>query len=245
MKINFQPYGDSAILINFKQKIDLVINQQVVQLAKKIEQVAFDWVQFCIPAYCSLTVGFDFKKIQYEDAVLKMQSLILSLKTEVQQPILKEKTTRILNIPVCYNDEFALDLNALSQEKQLSTQEIIELHTAKTYHVFMLGFLPGFPYLGILPKELSYQRKATPRTKVPARSVALAGLQTGIYPSDAPGGWQIIGKTPLPIFLTDVKNPFLFQAGDQVNFHPISKHDFQKIEHDIAHQTFNWQSIYG
>lgn len=242
---NFQPYGDTAILINFEQKINIAINGQISFLNKKITEKFSEWIQFCIPAYCSLTVGFDWEKVTYEEAVLKIQTLISNLKNDFESPVLEKKETRILNIPICYDAKFALDLKTLSQQKQLSPKEIINYHSSKTYHIFMLGFLPGFPYLGILPNEIACQRKANPHPKVPARSVGMAGLQTGIYPSDAPGGWQIIGKTPVDIFSPQNENPFLFQVGDQVNFYKISYSAFQKIEQDISKQTFNWKEIYG
>ncbi|MFT4760838.1 MAG: inhibitor of KinA [Paraglaciecola sp.] len=226
MNIKFLPYGNRAILINFEQKISSAINHQVTWLATQIEAARFAGIEFCIPAYCSLTVGFDLKKTDYLSVVKIIKQLISKYKDNFKQEIPKKEIAPIVKIPVCYHEDFAPDLIEVSKQTGLSIAKIITLHTAQTYHVFMLGFLPGFPYLGVLPKELSVKRKATPRLKVPARSVGLAGLQTGIYPSDAPGGWQIIGQTPLAVFIEKADNPFLLKAGDQVQFHAISKEEF-------------------
>ena len=243
--INYIPFGDSAILINFDQRIDPGINQQVISLVKKMEQSPIFGVAYCIPAYCSLTVGFDGQKVNYERVVADLTTLISQKKEDNGAQFSENKQVRKLRIPVCYEKGFAIDLEEIQTQTGLSYPEIIDKHTANSYRVYMIGFLPGFPYLGILPKVLACQRKAIPRQKVAAQSVALAGLQTGIYPSDAPGGWQIIGKTPLQIFQASAENPFLFQTGDEVNFYSISLSSFQKIEKDLAKNTFNLNQIYG
>jgi inhibitor of KinA len=228
MTINFLPYGDRAVLINLEQKISTDINQTVIWMATQIEAAKVFGVEFCIPAYCSLTVGFDVQKTDYQTIVKILKRLNLAQNTISKNTNFNKNKTRTLQIPVCYDEEFAPDLTEVSKQTGLSISTIIALHTAQTYHVFMLGFLPGFPYLGSLPKELAVTRKATPRRKVPARSVGLAGLQTGIYPSEAPGGWQIIGQTPIDIFLKNEDNPFLLKAGDVVQFYSISKAEYDK-----------------
>lgn len=233
MNTTFLPYGDCAVLITFEQKISTDINQQVVWLATQIKATKIFGVEFCVPAYCSLTVGFDLQKTDYQIVINILKQLIPENKADFNKIDFNKKVTRTIRIPVCYNDEFAPDLAEVSDQTGLSIPKIIELHTAQTYRIFMLGFLPGFPYLGILPKELAVKRKATPRQKVPARSVGLAGLQTGIYPSDAPGGWQIIGRTPMDIFLKNEDYPFLLQAGDEVQFYSISKDEFLERKNEI------------
>lgn len=238
--ITFFPYGDAAVLVNFEQKITLEINDQIQLLIQKLEQTDILGIQYWIPAYCSLTVVFDVEKTNYQEVVQKIQ---LAQKTKPINPKIKNEG-RILNIPVCYDDIFAPDLTNLSQQLHLFKQEVIEQHTAQSYRVFMIGFLPGFPYMGILPNALKCHRKSTPRLKVPARSVGLAGLQTGIYPTDAPGGWQIIGKTPIDIFRLNHQNPFLFKNGDQVNFYPVSLASFRKIEKNLTQNSFDFKEIY-
>jgi len=141
-----------------------------------------------------------------------------------------QKEARQLKIPVCYELPYALDLQALSDEKGISLEKIIELHTSQTYKVYMLGFLPGFTFMGKIVPALACKRKLSPRLKVPASSVGIAGFQTGIYPTTSPGGWQILGRTPLKIFDPKKENPFLFQAGDEVTFYPITSKEFLRIE---------------
>ena len=219
------PYGDQALLVNFEEKIELNINRQVHQLHEFLKSEFVDGITFCIPAYCSLTVGFDKSVIQLKhlcDKILEFDS------TGVTDFFKKEK--RKFTIPVCYHLDFFLDQDEVEQQTNLSAKEIIQLHTDSTYQVFMMGFLPGFAYLGKISEQLFCSRKMNPRKKVAKGSVALAGFQTGIYPSNAPGGWQIIGKSPVPLFRPNNTNPFLFQTGDEVSFQAISKSDFFQLE---------------
>jgi len=236
----FHRFGENALLLNFEQKIEEAVHQQVIELSTAIKLANLPSVTFTIPAYCSLTVGYDASVMDYDTICLLIENLAKVDKNEV-----KDKASRQLSIPACYDKEFGLDLVDLAKVKKLNLKEIIELHSSTTYKVFMLGFLPGFTYMGKLAKELYCKRKEEPRLKVPASSIGLAGTQTGIYPSDAPGGWQIIGRTPLPIFDAQKENPFLFQAGDSVQFHSITKREYASIQNDIATTSFNWQTIYG
>lgn len=237
--MTFRIYGDSAILINFEQKIEEAINEQVINLTRLIELAALPTVRYCIPAYCSLTVGYDALATDYDELVEQIKQLSKGL-TEEQNP----GSGRKLKIPVCYEKPYAMDFSELCEKSGLSQEEIVKLHTGLSFRVYMLGFLPGFVYMGKLPKELYCPRKSNPRLRVPANSVGVAGFQTGIYPSIAPGGWQIIGRTPLKIFDGTKKNPFLFQAGDQVQFSAISKSDFAQIEEDLITGKYDLDSIY-
>ena len=235
----FKPYGDSALLINFDQKIDPLVNAKVTSLDKAIKAARLPSIHFTIPAYCSLTIGYDKEAINYETLCLFLTNLQDQVTTN------KQSGNRKLIIPVCYDAEYGLDLEALAKEKQLATEEIIAIHTHTTFQVYMLGFLPGFAYMGKLPDTLVCDRKQSPRVRIPALSVGLAGQQTGIYPQEAPGGWQIIGQTPIPIFRPLEDQPFLFQAGDQVQFKTIDKHTFLNISKDIAQEQFNWDNLYA
>lgn len=219
--MTFHPFGDRALLINFSQRIDNQINQQVIHLAQAIEKANIEGVQYTIPAYCSLTIGYDPRIIS--DVLLKNRiSNIEILDVSTSSP-------RLIRIPVCYEPPYALDMEEVSQQTGLTIAEIIKHHSETTYRVFMLGFLPGFSYLGTLPNALRVTRKANPRLQVPKNSVAIAGLQTGIYPSAAPGGWQIIGRTPVNVFAGKNDDPFMLQAGDEVQFYPIPSADFQSM----------------
>jgi len=229
------PYGEDGVLVNFEQHITPEVNNKVNNLAAILEK--HDFIKCLIPAYCSLTITFDPDKTSFTELKKIIEEINLSKN--------KQQTNgRKLTIPVCYADEFGLDLMALSVELKLSKEAFIEIHTAVAYTVYMIGFLPGFPYLGRTDARITCSRKAQPRKRVEAGSVGLAGNQTGIYPFDSPGGWQLIGRTPLPIFQTRQQEDFLFRAGDEVKFKSISLEAYEGIQQQLAHKTFNWESVY-
>ena len=200
MSFSILPYGDQALLINFEQKIDPAINATVIDLQQWIEAAKIEGIQFMIPAYCSLTIGFDQKVIDQKVLITVIRQLAFEAVNTNKTVESSKKSNRLLRIPVCYETEYGLDLLELSEEKGISIEEIIALHTGQIYQVYMLGFLPGFVFMGKIPETLQCSRKITPRLQVPASSVGIAGFQTGIYPTNSPGGWQILGQTPLKIF---------------------------------------------
>jgi len=214
--MTFFPFGDSALLINFEQKISADINAEVTALAAAIKSARFPETTFITPAYCSLTVGFNPFKTSFDIFCEKIKTLHKSLSGHFP-----EGENRHLEIPVSYAGSHCPDMAEVEKQTGLSAAEIIELHTSVEYRVFMMGFVPGFVYLGSLPGQLYCTRKTKPRLRVPEQSVGLAGNQTGIYPSAAPGGWQIIGRTPFKIFDGTKENPFYFQTGDIVTFYPV------------------------
>ena len=179
-------------------------------------------VTYCSPAYCSLTIGYHLDTISYQDLCSAIKAL------DVDQALTTQ--SKSIRVPVCYESEFAPDMNELSQQTGLTAEEIVTLHTTQTYHVYMIGFLPGFTYMGKVDDKLECKRKETPRIKVPAGSVGLAGLQTGIYPSEAPGGWQIIGQTPWEIFNPKSQSPCKFQPGDQITFYSVTESEFLQLK---------------
>ena len=230
------PYGDQAVLVNFEQTIKLEVNQQVMDLYQTLQQVKLQGLTFLIPAYCSLVVGYDPSSTSFN----QLRKSLLNL--EIQEST--ASADRLLHIPVCYEKPYALDMDKVVAFTDLEAKEIIRLHTAQPFHVFMLGFQPGFAYMGPLPSTLQCPRKDIPRTQVPARSVGLAGNQTGIYPDIAPGGWQIIGQTPIPTYRWHQENPFLISAGDKVHFKAIDQDQHLEIEKQIEQGSFDWESIY-
>lgn len=227
--MSFLPFGDSALLINFEQRIDPEVNKEVIQWSRAIVSAQLPGVTHCSSAYCSLTVGYQLDTISYMDLCLAIKAL------EIDQSL--KGQTRSMRVPVCYEGVFAPDMNELSQQTGLTIEEIVTLHTAQTYHVYMIGFLPGFAYMGKVVEALKCKRKETPRLRVPAGSVGLAGLQTGIYPSEAPGGWQIIGQTPWEIFDPKLKLPCRFQPGDQVTFYSISESEFSQMKSQMKTES--------
>lgn len=219
--MHIQPFGDKALLVSFEKKIDPEINQQVINLYHTLKASAK--FTFLTPAYCSLTVGIDRSRFTINEAT----ELIKELAS--QPPTNQSVYVREFTIPVCYEGDFAPDMHEVSEITGLDPKEIIALHTAQEFRVYMLGFVAGFAYLGTLPDQLACPRKKTPRKSVPQGSVGLAGHQTGIYPVNAPGGWQIIGQTPVQMFDTTREEPNLLFAGDKVKFRAISEDEFKLI----------------
>ena len=222
------PLGDSALVIDYGNLIDEAINREVITRFTQLTNANLPGIIEIVPAYSSLAVYYQ------PPEVLKKRTIDITahewMKNQVEQLLAQpvtnnESTERLLKIPVCYDPEFAPDIRALSATKNISTEEIIQLHTATTYRVYMLGFLPGFSYMGQVDEKISIARKPQP-VHVAAGSVGIAGRQTGIYPLASPGGWQIIGRTPLKLFDAKKEEPALFKAGDQVQFISISKNEF-------------------
>lgn len=226
MKINIQPFGDQALLVQWEQIIDPQINSEVIRLDRAIQRSKINGFNFSIPAYCSLTIGFKPELISYE----QLSAQIRELHRQSDNTSPRAFPSRKITIPVCYQGAYAPDLDWLSQHFGLEPEQIIHLHTHAPFRVYMLGFMPGFPYMGKLPQALETPRKTTPRLRVPAGAVGLAGLQTGIYPIESPGGWQIIGRTPLKIFDPEREQPFLLAPGDEVHFEAISEADFLNLK---------------
>jgi inhibitor of KinA len=195
---------------------------QVIALQHAIESSPFIGFIECVPAYGSLTVYFN-----EHVSASGVRSLLSDLSAQVSNISLATEGKQI-SIPVCYDPSLGIDLPWVSSHLNLSLEEIISLHTSVVYRVYMIGFIPGFPYMGTLPEQLEVPRKQTPSMKIPAGSVAIAGKQTGIYPAEVPGGWQVIGRTPLRMF-DPTKSPCSFlNAGDIVQFKPITLETFNQ-----------------
>lgn len=230
------PYSDNAMLINFEQEINQKINQRVIALHRQVSQIKA--VTDTIPAYCSLTIIFEPDLISFK--ALKQEVLNLTQKDNKQTD--KGLT---YTIPVCYDEPYAPDMEEVCAITGLRPDEIVTAHTNESYQVYMLGFVAGFAYLGSLPKKLQVSRKATPRKKVPAGSVGLAGVQTGIYPTEAPGGWQLIGQTPVKTFDPKLENPVLLKPGDRVQFRAIDQVEFETIADSVKFGTYKPEVSHG
>lgn len=239
VEASFYTLGDEALLVNFEQKIDVSINGHVHLLDKKIEEANHPAILFTTPSYCSLTIGFNKEQISYKNLELFVKNILVETE-KVEQ----NDSIRKLYIPVCYSRKFGLDLDEVSETTELDASEIVELHTDQIFRTYMVGFLPGFPYLGALPKSMFCNRKSTPRLTVPKGSVGIAGLQTGIYPNTSPGGWQIIGNTPVNLNSSEHLHPFLFQPGDNVQFYSISESKHEDLLKEQMKGSFDWTNIY-
>ncbi|MDR3502086.1 MAG: 5-oxoprolinase subunit PxpB [Legionella sp.] len=220
------PLGDSGLTIYLTtDEISETAHQQIKTLWLQIEQCAIIGLIECVPAYASLAIYYDPRKISFKQLKPLIQEQVHLC---VQQ--ITSQNHRHIKIPVCYDPEFAPDIELISIQLNLSIEEIINLHTSRSYLVYMLGFIPGFAYLGKLPETLFVARHATPRLAIPAGSVGIAGYQTAIYPTKSPAGWQLIGRTPLTLLTQNQDTPTLLHPGDRVSFQPIDKHEFLDLE---------------
>ena len=225
--------GDAAITVDFGNRIDETINNDVIARFNQLRQEPLPGMIEAVPAYSSLSIYYDItalrKKIPPGQTVYEWMKG--QLEERLKQPVQQDQITgRLLRIPVCYDEEFARDIQTLAGTKNISVEEVIQIHVSKKYKVYMLGFLPGFPYMGEVDERIAMPRKAQP-AKIKEGSVGIAGKQTGIYPLASPGGWQIIGRTPLKLFDIAVEEPTLLRAGDIVQFYSITKNEFELIKY--------------
>ena len=233
------PLGDSALTIDFGNVIDPTINENIIALFHFFKEHPLPCMIETVPAYSSLTVYYDF--IEARKKTAKHSTTFHHMKQELDEilkkDIIKTETQgRAVRIPVCYDAEFALDIEKIAIAKNISIDEVVNIHQSESYKVYMLGFLPGFTYMGKVNDRIAMPRKAVPNKTVRAGSVGIAGTQTGIYPVDSPGGWNIIGRTPLKIFDAHDEQPCLFAPGDQVKFEPITLDEFLQHESNY-HQS--------
>jgi inhibitor of KinA len=234
----FQAASDQALLITFGQpstkgrakarplqsQITIEAHECVRRLLRMLELEPIAGVRNLHPAYCSLLVKFDALKWRHAE----LEKILRGYLRRMKKMNLREP--RVVEIPVCYGHEYGPDLNEVAALHGMTAAQIIELHSATEYRVYFLGFVPGFAYLGELPEKLVTPRLATPRRIVPAGSVGIAGNQTGVYPFVTPGGWRLLGRTPLAMFRTDRDGLSLLSIGDRVRFVPIPHEKFKALE---------------
>lgn len=218
-----RPAGDSTILVELEARIDPVVNARVVAIAATIAAEALPGVRDVVPTYRSVAISFDPLRTD----IHALEALITRAIT--QPRVKRTRARKPIEIPVCYGGACGPDLAAVAAHAGCSEADIVRLHSARTYRVYMLGFVPGFAYLGEVDESLAMPRHEKPRQRVPARSVGIAGRQTGIYPAETPGGWQLIGRTPLKPFDPTRRRPALFAAGDAVKFTPITIEDYRRL----------------
>jgi inhibitor of KinA len=214
------PAGDSVLLVEFEERIDPAVNARAIAAAEHIQAAGVRGVRDVVPTYRSVAVYFDPLHTDGE-------ALYALLEREAAEPAPKTSAHRTpVRIPVCYGGDFGPDLDSVAAFGKVSANEVVQRHSAATYRVFMLGFVPGFAYMGTVDARIAAPRLTTPRLRVAVGSVGIAGVQTGIYSAETPGGWRIIGRTPLKPFDANRADPFLLAAGDLVQFYPIDRAQF-------------------
>lgn len=214
--------GDSTLVVEFDDRIALDVNAQATALARRLAKLRITGVRDIVPTFRTVAVAFDPLTT---DVIALGEALRRSLKTTQSR---EAPPSRIIEVPVCYDAEFGPDLGSVASGAGVDRDTVIALHTERDYHVFMLGFTPGFAYMGAVEPRIATPRLESPRARVAAGSVGIAGEQTGIYPSDTPGGWNIIGRTPLHVWRPGADQPALFRAGDTVRFHAIDRATFDQ-----------------
>lgn len=235
MNAEFHPQGDQAVVIELGQTIELSAHQRVKQLSNHLDHHPPEWMIEYIPAFTTVTIIYDpvfvhkrlsSSKLPYQTVCEELSKRITPLTDSIEQ------SPRIVEIPVCYGGELGPDLSYVAEENDLTEKEVIDIHKSGEYLVYMIGFAPGFPYIGGMDEKISTPRKDEPRLTIPAGSVGIAGGQTGVYPIETPGGWQLIGRTPLNLFNPDRDVPSLLQAGDKIKFFSITPDEYESMKED-------------
>ena len=224
MEYVISPLGDLAVVLSFGHEINEKTNRKIRHFINKLEREKVRGIVEWVPAYTSLTIYYQPGIIAYDTLKAELESISLSSgQSKPDRPFVYE-------IPVCYGGEWGQDLAYVADYHGLDEQEVINLHGNREYLIYMMGFMPGFPYLGGLPEKLAVPRLEKPRQKVMPGAVGIGGSQTGIYPADVPSGWRIIGTTPVTLFSPEKEEPFLFSSGHYIKFVPISKEQFLSIK---------------
>lgn len=232
--MRFLKAGDSSLIIELGNEISPIINYNLKKITDYLDTLKHPAIKDLLPTYRSIIVYYDPLLISFED--LKN---IIEKNCKVDNSSVESIKKYIVEIPVLYGGEYGPDIENIASHNNLTTEEVIKIHTSGEYLVYMLGFTPGFPYLGGMDKRIATPRLKTPRTKIPAGSVGIAGEQTGVYPIESPGGWQLLGRTPLNFFDANSEKPFLINAGEYIKFVSISEGEYHKIIEQIKNKTYN------
>ena len=217
------PAGDQALLIEFGEEIDPTINRRVQAFTQRANRNRVAGIGELVPSYCTVLIYYDPFFLSFSQVASWVEEHLSGGPVEIESsPTIKE-------VPVLYGGPYGPDIGFVAEHNAISVEEVIQLHTGQTYLVYVVGFSPGFTAMGTVPQKIQAPRLPSPRTKVPAGSVGIGGLQTGIYPVESPGGWRLIGRTPLKLFDLNRTPPSHFQAGDYARFCSIREEDFLEL----------------
>ena len=229
--VRFLPAGDTTVVVEFGDRIDRVLSDRVLRLSASVRAANLPGVVETVPTFRSLMVHYD--PLATDNA-----SLIAAIENLLDRSRAETKPVKLWRIPACYAMSHAPDLAEVAQRTRLSADEIVGLHCATCFHIYMIGFVPGYPYMGDLPEALVLPRRADPRTRVPPGSIAIAANMTGIYPVQSPGGWHLIGATPIRLFDLRRPRPALLSPGDTVRFEPITVREFDAVRAAVAADAY-------
>lgn len=231
--MRFLKAGDSSLIIELGNEISPIINYNLKKITDYLDSLKHPAIKDLLPTYRSVIVYYDPLLITFEE--LKD---IVEKNCKIDDTNVDSMKKFIVEIPVLYGGEYGPDIENITTHNNLSIEEVIKIHTSGEYLVYMLGFTPGFPYLGGMDKRIATPRLKTPRTKIPGGSVGIAGEQTGVYPIESPGGWQLLGRTPLNFFDPNNEKPFLINAGEYIKFVQISEEEYHKIIEQVKNKTY-------
>lgn len=234
------PLGESAVLVEFGGGIHPDTHRKVKAFTEYLDRHSVPGMMEYVSAFSSVTVFYDSLMVKqlHQDHVELKEEPSYRIISVILQKIVTElragdgQKSRVVEIPVCYGGELGPDLAYVAEYNKLTIDEVIEIHSKGDYLVYMIGFAPGFPYLGGMSEKISTPRRQSPRMSISAGSVGIAGMQTGVYPIPTPGGWQLIGRTPLELFCPNENSPSLLQAGDRIRFYPISPQEYEEYKRE-------------
>ena len=238
-----KPLGETALIVKFGNEISPQIHYKIKSLSEYLEKYPFVGMVEYVISYTSLAIYYNPFTVKKSFSQYKEQSAVQIVATYIKDCVQKmqqvdESRANVVEIPVCYGGKYGPDIEFVAKHNNLSVQEVIDIHTAPQYLVYMIGFCPGFPYLGGMDKRIATPRREVPRIEIPARSIGIAGEQTGGYPIGTPGGWQIIGRTPIEMFNPDdEENPTLLHSGDLVKFYAVSEKEYVALKGERAHES--------
>ena len=227
--------GDKDLLVEFEDKIDPDVNDKVHALYDSLKTEEVEGIEECIPTYRSLLISYDPVKVEFNE----LKDFLYDLSIEVENKDISNIQHRIIEVPTIYGGEYGPDLEDVAEINGLSVDKVVDIHSGRRYRVYMMGFTPGFPYLGGMSEKISTPRLEDPRKVIPAGSVGIGDNQTGIYPIESPGGWRLIGRTPISLYTPKKRPPVAFRPGDLVEFVSIDRNEFDEISSRVESGDFS------